>query len=184
MGFSINVDWSSMSDDWDNKGRSLIEENCKHKAEDSNETNMRYSGYCEKCGHSEDSCQPMMNFAYPLETKPDDEKIIKVCEQTNCTVMYNNEEDIYYLALCGGGMDLSQDIALAYNILEKWIPFELALQVITQIDFSQSGKRYRQTMRACRDSLKNNVGHARTQIAKIEDNIKESLAKDREEVKK
>ena len=120
MTISINVDWSEQDEKWENTGRNLMESNCEH------EDGVRHSGYCEKCDINEDSCYPMMNYAYPLETTPDNKKVIEVCRETNCTVMYNDEEDSYYLALTGGGMDLSQDIALAYNILETWIPLELA----------------------------------------------------------
>ncbi len=180
MGFSISVDWSNyIENGWVNTGRSLVEENCTHKAEDSNDTNMRYSGYCEKCGQSEDSCEPMMNYAYPLETTPDDKAILKVCKDTNCTVMYNTEEDKHYLALCGGGMDLSQCIAMAYFIIEKWIPLDLALQVCTQPNISQYGKNFRKVMRACKDSIKKDIDNGRFKIKEINRRIKESLAKEK-----
>ena len=92
--FSINVDWENYySKGWENIGRNLIEQNCTHHREDKETNNIQYEGYCEECGHSEDSCQPMMNYAYPLETTPDDKKIIEVCEKTNCTVMYNENDD-------------------------------------------------------------------------------------------
>jgi hypothetical protein len=118
-----------------------------------------------------------MNYAYPLEITPDDEKIIEVCKRTNCTVMYKNDEDAYYLALCGGGMNLSQDIALAYNILERWIPLELALSVSTQDGLSQGGKDFRQVMRACKESIKKDMDNGKERIKKIKEAIKESLNK-------
>jgi len=60
---------------------------------------------------------PIYNFAYPLGLSAlDDGKIERICNETNCTVVCNQDEDSLYLALCGCGMDLSQDIALAYMI--------------------------------------------------------------------
>jgi hypothetical protein len=69
-------------------------------------------------GLEDDDYYPMMNYAYPIEAFGElkDEKILRVCEETSCTVVYNNIEDTYYLALCGGVQD-SQSIALAYMIL-------------------------------------------------------------------
>jgi len=176
MEFSIDVDWMNyMEKGWSNEGRSVIENNCKHKTEDKGkdkETNMRYCGYCDKCGFSEDSAEPMMNYAYPLETTPSEEAILKVIQETNCTVMYNEEEDKYYLALSGGGMDLSQDIALAYNIIERWIPFELALSVSTQDGLSQCGKNFKQLMMACKESIKKDTEHGRARLKRIDEALK------------
>jgi hypothetical protein len=151
MVYAINIDWQeefkTNFEKWENKGRHLLEDNCKHKTQDKStnnkETNVRYSGYCEECSISEDSCQPMMNYIYPLETTPSDEDILKVVKETNCTVMLNTETDEYFLTLCGGGMDLSQDVALSYILLEKWIPADLLTNVCKQKDFSISKKNYK-----------------------------------------
>lgn len=176
--FSIHVDWENYQEKgWENIGRSIVEENCKHKENGQSDYNMRYSGYCEKCGFSEDSCQPMMNYAYLLETTPDDNKILEVCKKTNCTVMHKDDEDAYYLTLTGGGMDLSQDIALAYNILERWIPLELALSVSTQDGLSTSGKDFRQVMRACKESIKKDISNGKDRLKRINEALKESLSK-------
>ncbi len=53
-------------------------------------------------------------------------------------VMKKDTEE-YFLALTGGGMDLSQDIALAYIIAQGWIPTALAYEVSTQPELSVSG---------------------------------------------
>lgn len=174
MSFSKSVDWSNEWERWENCGRSLINAKCEC------DEGVNYSGYCEKCEIYEDDNEPMMNYAYPLETTPNDEHIIEVCEQTACTVMYNIEEDQHYIALCGGGMDLSQDIALAYNILEKWIPMELALSVSTQDGLSKYGKNYRRVMRACRDSIKMDISNGKNRLKQINEGIKNSLKNSRE----
>ena len=173
--FSISVNWEGYSEKgWDNRGRSLLIESCKHKE------GADYKGYCEKCDIREDSAEPMMNYAYPLETTPDDNKIIEVCKKTNCTVMYNEENDSYYLTLCGGGMDLSQDIALAYNILERWIPLDLALQTSTQDGLSMSGKTFRQVMRACKESIKKDIDNGKGRMKRIKEALKGSLKKEKD----
>ena len=161
MGFSQTIDWSTAlsNGEWDNIGRSLIEENCKHKTQDKDnknrETNIRYSGYCDKCGISEDSAIPMMNYCYPLDIKPDDEKVLKVVNKTNCTVMYHEPEDAYYIVLTGGGMDLSQDIAYAYLLLQKWIPEDLISSVSKQKGLSISEKKFEILKKAIIEQTKN-----------------------------
>lgn len=149
--YARSVDWEEEYEDWENLGREALEDACTHETQDDGErreTNMRYSGYCEECDVCEDSAIPMMMFAYPLycdyDVRDDEDsaKILRVVRETNCTVMYNSKEDTYYLALCGGGMDLSQDIALAYTIMERWIPFSLLMNVSTQPELSVGGDKW------------------------------------------
>jgi hypothetical protein len=149
---SINIDWSEELKDcekWVNHGRVAIEEGCTHKTQDKygdteedKETNMRYSGYCEECGHYEDTASPMMNFGHILDIKPDEEEILEVVNETNCTIMENTETGEYFIVLCGCGMDLSQDIALAYIVIQKHIPIDLINSICKQKGLSQSEKNF------------------------------------------
>ena len=89
MVYSIDIDWSNYYDSgWENEGRRVLESSCTHKTQDGcgDNTNVEYSGYCEECEISEDDAQPMMNYAYPLETTPNDEDILKVVKNTCLTV--------------------------------------------------------------------------------------------------
>ncbi|MGD9158240.1 MAG: hypothetical protein PVG39_07540 [Desulfobacteraceae bacterium] len=68
-----------------------------------------------------DDYMPIYNYAYPLHLSAlEEDKIIRICQETNCTVVKNTEDDKLYLALCGCGMDMSQDIALAYMIANAY----------------------------------------------------------------
>lgn len=101
------VDWleAFKDDEWDLLGRSVMEKLMGTWSEEN-------SGGVDCDDHI-----PIYNFAYPLRLSTlSDEKVWRICTETNCTVMYNQEEDYLYLALCGCGMDFSQDIALAYMI--------------------------------------------------------------------
>ena len=101
------VDWSKAlnGDEWECLGRQVMEE----KKGSWSETNPD--------GIEGDDYVPIYNFAYPLGLSSlDEDKIERICRETNCTVVHSQEEDALYLALCGCGMDLSQDIALAYMI--------------------------------------------------------------------
>jgi len=62
---------------------------------------------------------PMMNYCYPLEygfEVPDNIKEI-LDEAGAITLIRKTDDDRYYLALSGGGMDLSWDICRAYMLL-------------------------------------------------------------------
>ena len=125
---------------------------------------MRYSDWCAECGHSEEAGVLMMNAICPLKLEPNKEAIKKVVNETNCTVMENTETDEYFLVLTGGGMNLSQDIAYAYFLLEKWIPFELCLEVCSQKGLSVGGKEFDVMAQAVIESLQNSVGYANRRI--------------------
>lgn len=148
MGFAINIDWTTEQrrnpERWENLGRMTIEQGCMHRNHPSGiiETKMVYYGHCEECGFGESSGEPMMNFAYPLECQVDIEgdELAEMLTYTCCTVMRDNDTDKDYLALCGGGKDMSQDIALAYFILEKWIPFDLC-QVVSRQKCASIGEK-------------------------------------------
>jgi len=119
MDTAIQFDWTSnVNDDgcekYKNIGREILLDSCKHKSSASN------NGYCEKCSISEDDAMPMMNYIYPVWNRGggySDEKILRVVTETNCTLVEDNDSGELFLTLCGGGMDLSQDIALAYYLL-------------------------------------------------------------------
>lgn len=172
MDCAISVDWREEfernPDKWENVGRSVIVEACTHKTQDKNETNMRYSGWCEECGFYEDSAEPMMNYAYPIESvvcPPDDAKVREVVEKTNLTVMYNTEADGYFLVLTGGGMNLSQDIALAYNIIQTWLPTSFLSDVSSQYGLSVSGKDFDRIKKVI-------IDQAKLEISRLEETIK------------
>lgn len=86
--------------------------------------------------------EPIYNFLHALTIKPEEEKILKIITSTNCTVLYNEEKDIYYIALTGCGMDLSQDIGYAYLILQRWIPQDLILSIAKQRKLSINEKQF------------------------------------------
>ena len=141
MAYAIFQDMQEVNespDKWINHGRRVLEEKCAHKE------GVNYSGYCEKCDISEDSAIPIMNYLYPLELDNfEDNKILRVVKETNCTILENENSGEWFLALCGGGMDLSQDIAFAFQILENWLPQDLLRNVCTQPCLSLGSKNYK-----------------------------------------
>lgn len=138
MGYSIWMDMEEVNnnpDKWINHGRNVLIESCKHhnKETGKEETIARYQGWCDKCDISEDSAIPIMNYLYPLECKNfDEESVLKIVKETNCSLLENQDSGEWFLSLCGGGMDLSQDIAYSFQILENWMPKDLLLNVCSQ----------------------------------------------------
>lgn len=177
------IDWhdeyKEHPDRWLNHGRRIAEYSCSHKtqdkdSEDSQETNMLYSGWCEECGFYEDSCEPMMNYGYPLHGLPDDEKSLNIVKETCLTVMENDETGECFLVLCGGGMDLSQSIAYAYLLAGQRIPDELVFEICSQPCFSIGEKEFIQVMRACKYELEDIRRRALERMQQI-DNALEKL---------
>jgi hypothetical protein len=176
------IDWHDEFRDhplrWLNHGRQIAEESCRHKTQDDDsngtnrETNMRYSGYCEECGFNEDSCEPMMNYGYPVGYLPDEDKILKIVKETCLTVMENQDTEEVFLVLCGGGMNLSQSIAHAYLLADQRIPGDLAFEVCTQPCLSVGNEDYLHVMRACKRELKDIRRRATTRIKQINDAVK------------
>lgn len=94
---------------------------------------------------NEDMFFPMMNYGHIIDAPPEhicDEGLIKVGLRTNCTVMHDTEEDQMYVCLTGGGMDLSQCIAMAYILLSEPIPIDFLSAVCSQRDISQYGGNF------------------------------------------
>lgn len=119
---------------------------------------------------------PVMLYAYPLDSEPEREKIVEICRRTNCTVVMKRDTEEYFLALTGGGMDLSQDIALAYIIAQKWIPTALAYNVCTQPELSISGKKWLDVAERCKKELEFAVSSYNQRIKMWAESIKEFKA--------
>ncbi len=177
MVIAHNIDWHDEykhnPEKWLNHGRRVAEYNCQHYTQDKDSqdrkaANMLYSGWCRECDFYEDSCDPMMNYGYPLYGLPDDSKILKIIKETCLTVMENSDTQEYFLVLCGGGMDLSQSIAYAYLLAGQRIPDELVFQVCTQPCLSIGRKEYFQVMEACKEQLEDINQRALRRIKNID----------------
>ncbi len=140
------VDWweAFKGNEWDCLGRHVMEEKNGEWSEDNPE------------GLEGDDYVPIYNYAYPLGLSSlDENKIIRICTETSCTLAYNTEEDSLYLALCGCGMDLSQDIALAYMIAYSYgneeygrIPDHMLFDVYKLSPLSVSKEQFKHIQKA------------------------------------
>lgn len=163
-----NWDW----EEWDFVGRDVIygfyEENPEEAEKDGHEVEDGRVKYLDEVA---DYQYPVMLYAYPLDSEPEREKIIEVCRRTNCTVVMKKGIEEYFLALTGGGMDLSQDIALAYIIAQGWIPTALAYTVSTQPELSVSGKDWLIVAERCKKELEMAINSNKHKIAEWEASI-------------
>jgi len=174
--YSVDVDeWDW--DSWDFIGRNVMTEYFQEhpeKAEEMFGYETDENGEVEYLDELVDSYIPMMLYAYPIYTMEADydyasfeEKVKEVCLKTNCTVVQKNSSGEYFLALTGGGMDLSQDIALAYLIIDGRIPASLALNVATQKNLSVTGADWVRVMNGVKDELEANIYNYQTKIDRI-----------------
>ena len=175
--YSTHFNWmaelSKNYDNWENLGRNIAEQSCTHTTQNKEDTNMYYSGWCEEYGQSETSNDPMMNYGYLLHNEPTEEQIKEVIDKTCLTIMHKIDSDDYYLVLCGGGMDLSQDIALAYTIC-GYIPDAMAFEVSMQYGLSKSGENWFRLMNKCKETLQYSIDAYKYKIERIENAIKEA----------
>ena len=118
---------------------------------------------------SEDDAEPMMNYAYPLVCEPSEEAILKVVKKTCLTVMENQDTGEYFLVLCGGGMDLSQQIGLAYLYTDGRIPKDLIEEISTQKGLSVGGKNWKFLRNSIIEELKINVEVVKNKLKQWEE---------------
>ena len=85
--------------------------------------------------------------------------------------MENSGTEEYFLALCGGGMDLSQSLAYAYILAGHRIPYELVFQVSTQPCLSVGEKEYIEIMGRCKRELQDIQQRASAKMVQIENAI-------------
>jgi hypothetical protein len=141
--------------------------------------NMSIEDYARE---TSDEQYPMMLYAYPLMFAPSEEQILKVCKNTSCTVVEDNETGDYYLALTGGGMDLSQDIAYAYMLTDGRIPHSLAINVNRQPGLSVSKSTWLKIAKQIKEQIKQQIENDKEEVKRWDEAIKEFNRK-RKEVK-
>lgn len=159
------VDWMEAfkGDEWECLGRSVMEE---RKGEWSDENLDGLEG---------DDYFPIYNYAYPLEISSlEDDIVVRICDETNCTVMYNSAEDSLYLALCGCGMDMSQSIALAYMIAYSYgnevygrIPRHMLFDVYKTAPLSVGKEQFRDIQKALTKGFESLMESCKRELAEL-----------------
>ena len=161
---AIYVDWMKefSGEAWEFAGRRVLEETRGEWSDDNPE------------GISEDTGYPIYNYAYPLyKHRIDDEVILRVCEETNCTVVYHKDEGKYYLALTGCGMDYSQDIALADLIVDGCIDWDMLDDVYISGPLSVGKENYLKLLRELDRQTKIALGNLKQRRKEIKDKLRE-----------
>ncbi len=127
-------------------------------------------------------CAPMMNYYYALpyyEGDPEADQLTLYQSSANVVLIrmmgIDHDEDAYYLALSGGGMDLSWDICHAYILLGYAPP----LQFCNLPDFAgQDNKRepFWTILKACLRSAKAVEQRALFQTGQLMQRVNAALA--------
>jgi hypothetical protein len=173
----MSSEYSQSVDDWQDEkwthhGVNIMYEfllRNKNAKKEAKNCNMSINDYARE---KSDDQYPMMLYAYPLMFEPSEDQIIKVCRNTNCTVVEDNETNDFYLALTGGGMDLSQDIAYAYILTDGRIPHALAINVNRQPGLSVSKSVWLKIAKQIKKEIKQQIENDKGEIKRWDEVIK------------
>ena len=107
------VDWEKEFEDWD-----LTCPFCGGEYE------KKDGEYCEHCngGYVETYWNIVWGLDRPYQDDIGKKEQKMIEEETGCLLLYNHEEEKWYLTLGGCGMDLSPALALAFALIDTWIP--------------------------------------------------------------
>ena len=120
------VDWEKEFEDWD-LICPLCEGDPKKLEEDT-------CGWCEN-GHLETYWNTVWGLNRPYQDNIGRKEQKMVMEETGCLLLCNHEEGKWYLTLGGCGMDLSPALALAFALIDVWIPEGILVGVHTDWDY-------------------------------------------------
>ena len=186
MSIAISFDWSENRDE---NGESIFNLECpntrhhekyglgwetEYEATKDLEGNKckPYQG-CPTCEDDSGYLAPMMNFIYPLDydgmvnddgadSEENRKRRIEIAEKTNCVCVENQKTGEWFLALTGGGMDLSFSIAHAYMIAQKWLPIELLSELNAGwAKCNMSNKDFKKLRVICRQQIKMEISKFR-----------------------
>ena len=174
----MSTEYSRSVDDWsDSRWNHIAVDimydyylNSRAAKKEAKDLNMSIEDYARETANGN---YPMMLYCYPLYGRPDDKTIIKICKETPCGVVEDTDTDEYFLTLCGGGMDLSQSIAMAYIIAEGHVPYSLAVEVSKQPELSVHGSRWLKVARHIKKQLKQEKHSIDSEIRGWNGSIKE-----------
>ena len=111
--------------------------------------NDNYEGFdfwCDDC--TDGRIEPMMNYAYPVNCELNNENAKKALDCGLFLFQHPKDNEIY-MSLTGGGMDLSQNILLAYLETTGYIPFEWATDFRQDYRSTISKKDHKRVAKAC-----------------------------------
>lgn len=169
---TIDVDWSEEGI------HDLFDLSCPKGDSDYHEKLRDKGEYCDSCEDNSGYIAPMMNYIWKLDVNYntfDSEKHVRLRKKVDewCGPIAVIEgtggsfDGDCYLALCGGGMDLSPYLALAYAIYNTWIPQELLASLrmdYCKILLGSNTKKFKYLKRAVRASLKKDMYHAKAKL--------------------
>lgn len=127
---------------------------------------------CEECS-GEGFIEPMMNYAYPVCCEFNDENRKKAMNRGLFLFEHPTDGQVY-MSLMGGGMNLSQSIALAYLDIEGFVPYHLVHDVCVSNPLSISRKDFLVLLKQLKERLTCSVYADRERLKKVTEKIIES----------
>ena len=111
------VNWEKEYEDWDLT--------CPFREGDPKKLEEDTCGWCEN-GYLETWWNIVWGLDRPYQDNIGRKEQKMIMEKTGCLLLYNHKEEKWYLTLGGCGMDLSPALALAFALIDTWIPQDLA----------------------------------------------------------
>lgn len=119
--------------------------------------------------------QPMMNYLWPIEefeqgkNNFNDKSLKKALDDAGAvTLIQRNDNGEYYLALAGGGMDLSWDLAAGYVNLGYLPPFKICEHLPEFAGENYGDAKHRNVILACQRTIKFVENRAQRAIPEIQ----------------
>ena len=72
--------------------------------------------------HLQEDYYPITSYVHVLQHEPTKDKILDVAKNARNVVVIKDEHDNYLLGLSGCGMDLSEQLAYAYMVIDGEVP--------------------------------------------------------------
>ena len=115
-----------------------------------------------------DFMEPAYNYVYPLNYEPTTKQCVEVAKETNAVVIEIDRE--YYIALCGAGMDMSQDIGYAKGVIcGNTLSLDDCRSINTQKKLTISEDKYYALMEKIEESLETHISSAEYKLKEIKE---------------
>jgi hypothetical protein len=110
---------------------------CNGEVMENSYTETRWCNWCERTGHITPMWNTVWDLGYAGYGAVSEREQREVMESTSCAVMWNYEDQAWYLCLMGCGMNLTASLAKAMAILGfGWLPDTWAYKMARDMDFA------------------------------------------------
>ncbi|KKM62400.1 hypothetical protein LCGC14_1522160 [marine sediment metagenome] len=166
------VDWEEEFEDWD-----LMCPFCEGEGKITEDNQKNYTGnydigdWCDECteGRFETYWNTVWDVGYMGGREAiNEETVKKVIRGSGCLLLFNHEEDKWYLTLGGCGMDLTPHMCYAWLLIGfNWLPQEWTTSLSKDYRANLSEDAFKQVLDLAVETLESDISDCKTQIEKL-----------------